>query len=171
MGRTQTIFIAIDLVFCYNNIREVRTMKKTFAIFLLTVCLFLTSSCRSFFADEEREIYHKTVDALFAAAADKNAEAIYDLFSPSVQKECADLEEKIEEFISIYSGPVQKIGDILLAGGASYDNGKSCKNAYGTFPVFSNGDYYWFYLDLMYENTFDESQTGITQLDFYTADA
>lgn len=146
-------------------------MKKIIASFLSIVCLFLISGCGSFFVDEEREIYNKTIDELFAAVEDKNAEAIYNLFSPYVQNECKDLEEKIEEFISIYSGPVQKIGDILLAGGASYDNGKSCKNAYTTFPVFTDGEYYWFYLDLMYDNTFDESQIGITQLDFLTADA
>lgn len=146
-------------------------MRKITAIILCLVCLFNISGCRSFFVDEEREIYNKTIDELFAAVEDKNADAIYNLFSLSAQKECKDLEEKIEEFISIYSGPAEKIGDISLAGGASYNSGKSCKNAYTTFPVFTNGEYYWFHLDLMYENTIDESQTGITQLDFFTAEA
>lgn len=146
-------------------------MRKITAVILCLICLFHISGCRSFFVDEEREIYNKTIDELFAAVEDKNVEAIYNLFSPYVQNKCEDLEEKIEEFISIYSGPAQKIGDILLAGGASYDDGKSCKNAYTTFPVFTDGEYYWFYIDLMYENTVDESQIGITQLDFLTADA
>ena len=49
-------------------------MKKIIAIFLSIVCLFLISGCRSFFVDEEREIYNKTIDELFAAVEDKNAD-------------------------------------------------------------------------------------------------
>lgn len=147
-------------------------MKKIIAILLCISCLFFLGGCHSFFADEEQEIYNKTVNELLAALDDKNADTIYNLFSPSVQNECTDLKEKIEELISIYNAPTEKIGNISsLAGEASYENGKTCKNAYTTFPVFSAGKYYWFYLELMYENTFDESQIGITQLDFYTADA
>lgn len=146
-------------------------MKKVISIMLCVICLCSLGGCRALVVDEEYDIYHKTVEALFSAVEDKNTEAIYNLFSPYVQSESEDLEEKIEEFISIYSGPVQKTGNILLASGASYDNGKSCKYAYSTFPVLTDGEYYWFYLELMYENTFDESQKGITQLDFFTADA
>lgn len=147
-------------------------MKKIIAIFLSMACLFLASGCNYFFVDKEQVIYTKTVNELIAALDDKDSDAIYNLFSNSVQKDCNDLRDKIDELISIYSGPTEKIGDIsTLAGGASYEDGKVCKNAYTTFPVFANGKYYWIHLNLMYENTFDENQIGITQLDFRTGDA
>lgn len=147
-------------------------MKKVIAIILFIICLFSIGGCSSFSVDKESEIYSKTVHELLDALDNKDVTAIYNLFSVSVQKEREKLKEKIEEFVLVYSGATERIGDISsLAGGASYEHGKAYKNAYTTFPVFSDGKYYWIYLDLMYENTFDENQIGITQLDFFTADA
>ncbi len=37
--------------------------------------------------------------------------------------------------------------------------------------VFSGGTYYWFYSsDLTWKNTFDESEIGITTMEFYPMD-
>ena len=60
---------------------------------------------------------------------------------------------------------------LALSGGGLREDGEVYRTAATCFPVVSGGEYYWFYLDLMYENTFDESQVGITELEFYTADA
>jgi hypothetical protein len=49
--------------------------------------------------------------------------------------------------------------------------GKSYQKAYTTFPILSNGEYYWIYLELMYENSFNEDRLGVVQIDFFTADA
>ena len=146
-------------------------MRKIIAIILCLVCLFQISGCRSIFEDKEQEIYFKTIDELFAAIEDKNIEAIYDLFSPYAQNECLNLKDNIEELVSIFSGTIENIGEIIIASGASYDNENSRKNAYSSFPVFDGEKYYWFYIDLIYEDTFDESQLGITQIDFLSADA
>lgn len=147
-------------------------MKKVISIILCIICLFSIGGCSSSSVDKESDIYSKTVYELLDALDNKDVNAIYNLFPVSVQNDCEKLKEKIEEFVLVYSGVTEKIGDISsLAGGASYEYGKACKNAYTTFPIFSDGKYYWIYLDLMYENTFDENQIGITQLDFFTADA
>ncbi len=145
-------------------------MKKIIATLLCIACLFWGSGCNSFFVDEEREIYKKTMKDLFTALDQQNVDAIYELFAPAMQNEA--LAEKIEELISVYAGPTEKIGEVPpLQGEGSYEMGEKCLTACGTFPVVSDGRYYWCYLELMYENTVDESRIGITQLDFYTDDA
>lgn len=147
-------------------------MKKTVALFLCIFLLVSISGCQYFYVDRGQELYSETVHTLFDALDRKNVDAIYSLFSVSVQKDCPDLKEKIEKLISIYSGPTEKIGDISsLAEEGVSEYGNVCKNAYTYVPVFSDGAYYWIYLDFMYENTFDEDETGITQIDFWTADA
>lgn len=147
-------------------------MKKLVAILLCITCLFSIGGCHFDIVDEEQEIYSKTVNDLLAALDAKDTNAIYNLFSVSVQNEDKNLKEKIEGLIAIYDGPKEEIGDISCrASEATQENGYVWKNTYTTFPVLSNGEYYWFCLDLMYENTLDENQIGITQLDFYTADA
>lgn len=147
-------------------------MKKIITIILCLVCLFSVSGCISSFMVNEQEVYNKTVHEFLNALDKKDSDAIYNLFSVSVQKNCGNLKEKIEELISIYSGPTEKIGDLRALGGeATIEHGDSCKSAYTFFPILSDGNYFWIYLELMYENSFDENKIGITQLDFYTADA
>ena len=147
-------------------------MKRILGIILCIICLFSIGGCGSLFVDNESEIYSKTVYEFLDALDNKDTSAIYNLFSASVQKDCNNLKEKIEELVLLYKGTTERIGDISsLAGDASYEDGNVCKNAYTTFPIFSNGKYFWIHLDLMYENTLDENQIGITKLDFLTADA
>jgi hypothetical protein len=121
--------------------------------------------------DEEYEIYSETVDTLLTALENQDADAIYNLFSPAVQQEDKDLKDKIQELMSIYDGPTEQIGEILLAGDYLQEYGKEYRSAYTTFPVLSDGEYYWIYMELMYVNTFDESQVGVTRLEFNSAEA
>ena len=148
-------------------------MKKCFSLFLCIVFVFSLCSCNMIYIDDSKEqkAYKDTITVLFDALDNKDATTIYNLFSPSVREQDRDLKEQIEKMISVYKGPMDEIGwDGLLAGGGSYEGGEKIKNAYTTFPVRSGDTYFWCYLDLIYENTFDEEQIGITQLEFYTAD-
>ncbi len=148
-------------------------MKKAGCALLLIICLLSVCSCgRQSYFKKEQEIYDKTVSELFTALDSGDADAIYSLFSRHVQSECADLKEKIEKLISFYGGPTDSIGKTdALGGNGLFDYGNNNLTACTTFPVFCNGQYYWFYLELTYENDFDADRVGITQLDFYTADS
>ena len=148
-------------------------MKKVAMCFVCILYLLSLSGCRSAYVDDPKEntAYNDAITSLFNAMDAKNSEAIYNLFSPSIREQDKDLEDQIDKLLSVYSGPIDEIGwDGLLAGGASYSDGDYSKNASTTFPVRSGNTYYWCYLELMYENTYDDQQIGIVQMDFFTAD-
>ncbi len=56
----------------------------------------------SVFQDDGDVLFNETVDNLFAAADQQDAQAIYDLFAPSVQQKNSDLMEQITAFLSLY---------------------------------------------------------------------
>ncbi len=148
-------------------------MKRLFCLFFSVLFLLSLCGCGMIYIDDskEKKAYQDTITALFDALDRKDADAIYNLFSLSVREKDKDLKEQIEKLLSAYKGPTDEIGwDGLLVGGASYEYGEKSKDACTTFPVRSGDIYFWCYLELMYENTADEKQIGITQLDFYTAD-
>ena len=147
-------------------------MKKLVAVMLCVIYLASLCGCGFLFVDKEQEFCNKTVNQLLSALDDKDADAIYNLFSISVQNESDALEGKIEELISLYNGSTDKIGDFSpYWGEGSQENGDVWNNVHIQFPVFSVGEYFWFHIEMMWENTSDEKQIGITQIDFYTADA
>ena len=148
-------------------------MKKV-AILLICVLYLLTlSSCGLVYMDDSKEktAYNDAITAFFDALDERDNEAIYNLFSPYVREQDEDLEIQIDKLLSIYAGPTDEIGwDGILGGEQSYDDGDHSKNAFTSFPIRSGNTYYWCYLDLMYENTYNDKQIGIVQMDFYTAD-
>ncbi len=150
-------------------------MRKAALFFVSMLYLLTLSGCRPIHGPINMEkgeaVFQNTVTSLFAALDERNHEEIYGLFSPAVKRKDKDLKEQIDKLLSIYPGPTDEIGwNGLVSGGASYERGKHSKHAFSRFPIRSGNTYYWCYLDLMYENTFDEQQIGITQMDFYTAD-
>lgn len=148
-------------------------MKKVTIFLICMLCLLTFFGCGRVHIDTSKEItaYNDAITSLFNALDKRDNEAIYNLFSPSVREQDKDLENQIEKLLSIYAGPTDEIGwDDLLCGGGSYDDGKHSKYASASFPVCSGDTYYWCYLDLMYENTYDSQEIGIIQMDFYTAD-
>ena len=147
-------------------------MKKPL-IFLLCILNLLTlSGCRLLYLDDSKEAdYNDAITALFHAVDERDTDAIYNLFAPLVREQDEDLEGQIERLLSVYAGPTDEIGwDGLLGSSAFYNYGKYGKKAYTIFPIRSGDTYYWCYLVLMYENTYDSRQIGIVQVDFYTAD-
>ena len=149
-------------------------MRKLFCMFLSIVFAVCFCSCnRIIYIDDtkEQKAYNETLTSLFNALDNGNADTVYDLFSPVVREQDKELKGQIDKLLLVYKGPIDEIGwDGLLAGEASYEDGERCAEAYSGFPVRAGNTYFWFYLNLMYENTMDEKQIGITQLEFYTAD-
>ena len=148
-------------------------MKKLICILTAVLLLISLCGCGMIYIDDSKEqkAYRDAVNSFFKALDEKNEEAIYQLFSPYIRENDKDIESQIEKLMSVYSGPTDEIGwDGLLSGSGSYEYGKKIKNARATFPVRSGDTYFWCYLKLTYENTFDETQIGITQVDFYTDD-
>ena len=148
-------------------------MKKATTFLICILYLLALSGCGLVYMDDSKgkKAYNDAITAIFNALDEKDNEAIYNLFSPSVRKKDEDLEDQIDRLLSIYEGPTDEIGwDGLLGSEASYHSGKHRKNVFARFPIRSGDTYYWCYMNLMYENTFDEQQIGIVQMDFYTAD-
>ena len=132
--------------------------------------LLTSGGCGSVYKDETTA-YNDAITALFHALDERDREAIYNLFSPSVREQDEDLKIQIETLLSVYAGPTDEIGwDGLVSVESIYNYGDYTRNARGTFPVRSGDTYYWCYLELMYVNTYDDKQVGIIQMDFYTAD-
>lgn len=147
-------------------------MKKAIAALLCAAFLFCFSGCELSYISKDRQLYSNAVTELIVALDEKDADALYSLFSPNVQAECTDLKDKIQTLFSFFTGPTKEIGDYSsIAVEESVEYGDEKTNAYTTFPVLAGGEYYWLYLDVILENDFDESQIGITQLDVCTADA
>lgn len=147
-------------------------MKKAIAALLCTIFLFCFSGCELSFTSKDQQLYNKAVTELVAALDSKDADALYNLFSPAIQAECADLKDKIQMLFSFYASPTEEIGDYSsIAIEESVEYGDEKTNGYTTFPVLAGGEYYWLYLDVVLENDFDKNQIGISQLDVCTADA
>lgn len=148
-------------------------MKKMFRIFICISLILSLLGCgvSRFDTSREQKAYGDTITTLFQALDSKDTDAIYSLFSPAVREQDEDLKEQINKLLSVYEGPVDEIGwNGLVGGGSSSDHGNTEKYTLATFPVRCGETYYWFYVNLMYVNTFDKNQKGITQIDFYTAD-
>ena len=144
-------------------------MKKAVLLLVYLFLLAVVGGCGGH-QDSEKEAYRAAVDALVAALDAKDGEALYDLFSPAVQAKDEDLRQQVEHLLTVYEGPADAVGwDGLLGSDGMYENGRCAFNAYTTFPIRAGDTYYWFYMDLMYKNTFNRAQVGITQLVFYTA--
>lgn len=148
-------------------------MKRLFC-FLLSFSLLLTlCSCgvSRFDTSKEKAAFQDTITALFQALDKKDADAVYDLFAPSVQAHSAELKDQVEKFLSAYEGPTDEIGwDGAVSGGSESEGKHRIEYVLSTFPVRCGDTYYWFYINLTYHNTYDRTQEGITQLNFYTAD-
>ncbi len=147
-------------------------LTKTLCVFVLLLSAVSFAGCGIIIGDsKEEKAYKSAIDSFINALDSKDASAISELFSPYVREQDKDLSEQINKLISVYDGPTDEVGwDGLLSGEASYEYGDVWKDADTIFPIRCGDTYYWCYLKLMYENTFDESKIGITQLDFYTAD-
>jgi len=95
------------------------------------------------------------------------------MFSEAVQKEDKDLEEQIELLLQIYPGTtdINKRNGASVAASYSNNYGVHTSEAYDTFPVVSGDTYYWCRFSLMYENDEDETEIGVTQVLFFTAES
>lgn len=120
----------------------------------------------------EERTYNEAVDSFFAALDTRNKETIRSLFSPYIQKTTTDLDEQIDLLMKTYPGPTDicKRDGGKVHGEYSSKYGDRSSMADSSFPVVSNGTYYWCWFQLMYENDFDEEKVGINGLVLFSAD-
>ncbi len=150
-----------------------KTFLKTVALFLCTLICVSLCACNGVLIDDtfERKAYNNAVTSLFSALDSKDKEAIFNLFAPNIQRIDSDLKKQIDNLVSVYNGPVLQISDnILISGEETLGGGENFKKASATFPVRTEKEYYWCYLELVYLNEIDPDSVGIAVLDFYTAD-
>ena len=147
-------------------------LKKITIFVLLIAFVFSLVSCGLIYMpNNEEKALGQLLPKLFTALDSGNEEAVYNLFSPSVREQSDNLKDQISLLANLYSGPTDEYDYENIGIHSKEHIGKpgNWASANATIPVRSGDKYYWFYIDLMYEN-FDESQVGITQLEFYTAD-
>jgi hypothetical protein len=148
-------------------------MKRFGMLLLLIACMFSLCGCGLLLMSDrvEKSVYHDAITTLFKALDAGDRDGVRLLFSPYVQAQDENLDADIEKLFSVYHGPMDEIGwDGLLAGSYTNHYGDRERSVYAHFPVRCGDIYYWCDLELMYENTVDSSQIGVTQLSFYTAD-
>ncbi len=148
-------------------------MYKKIIVFILLGTLFLSvASCGLvYIPNDEEKAFEELLPKLFEALDNKDKAAIYELFSPEVRSKSEDLLIQVDSLVAIYSGPTDEFNlkDVPIHQSEYIGNSKNWAKAEATIPVRAGEHYYFFCIDLMYEN-YDENQIGITQLDFYTAD-
>ena len=147
-------------------------MKRIIALFIAIslICLFSSSCGLVYIPNDEEKAFEQLLPKLFGDLDSGDEDAVYNLFSPAVREENDDLKERIALLTALYSGPTDEYDyeNVGMQSEEHIGNSENWKRACATIPVRSGGNYYWFYIDLMYEN-FDKAQVGITQLEFYTA--
>lgn len=147
------------------------------AVACCTGCTFFGGPLGSLFtelpdASREDRLYNEAAEQLFAALDQGDAGAVRALFSPHVQQTDPDLDQQLEALLAVYPGPTDgnTWEDAMRAGHYSNEHGVHTALTYATFPVVSDGVYYWCHLELCYENEADSDRVGITKLLFYTAE-
>jgi hypothetical protein len=147
---------------------------KKFWVILIAVTVSLSlSGCGILMMREnwEKTTYEDAITDLFSALDRGDRHGVKALFSAYVREQDADLDDDIEKLFSVYQGPVDEVGwDGLLAGSYSSHFGQRESSVYAHFPVRCADTYYWCDLEIMYENSLNPLQIGVTQLSFYTAD-
>lgn len=148
-------------------------MRKFLAILVAVTIVLSLSGCGILMMRDnwEKSNYEDTITALFSALDSGDRDGVASLFSSYAREQDKNLEADIEKLFSVYRGPMDEIGwDGLLAGSYTNHYGERESSVYAHFPVRCADIYYWCDLELMYENSVDASQIGVTQLSFYTAD-
>ncbi len=122
------------------------------------------------YVSEEAKLYDQAVDDFFDALDRKDEDGIYEMFAPNVREGSSGLKEKIRELFKAYPGTTDicKRDGSRVAGEYKNDSGKSSAMVYSGFPVVSGDDYYWCMFTLMYENDWDENETGVRQVRLYS---
>lgn len=150
-----------------------RTHRAIAFIALITVIISLMSCSLFSIFEKNREdkLYRNAIDDFFTALETKNTDGILSLFSKSAIEEDKNIQNSINKLIEIYPDtPTQILFDGLLHGSYTQTDGLYRAAISSTFPVFCGGEYYWIYLELVYEDDFHTDNIGISCIEFYTAD-
>jgi hypothetical protein len=148
-------------------------VKKLWVILIAVAVSLSLSGCGILMMREnlERTTYENTITALFGALDRGDRDGVKALFSAYVREQDADLDADIEKLFSAYQGPMDETGwDGLLVGSYSSHFGQRESSVYVHFPVRCADTYYWCELAIMYENSLNPLQIGVTYLSFSTAD-
>lgn len=148
-------------------------MKKFWVILIAVTVSLSLSGCGILMMREnwEKTTYEDAITDLFSALDRGDRHGVKALFSAYVREQDADLDDDIEKLFSVYQGPVDEVGwDGLLAGSYSSHFGQRQSSVYAHFPVRCADTYYWCDLEIMYENSLNPLQIGVTHLSFCTAD-
>lgn len=147
---------------------------RTIALITLIALLISITGCSLFSIFEknrEDRLYRNTIDNFFTALDTQNTDSILNLFSKSAIAEDKEIQSNIDKLIEIYpDAPTQILFDGLLHGSYTQTDGLYRSAISSTFPVFCGGEYYWIYLELVYEDDFCADNIGISCIEFYTAD-
>ncbi len=142
-----------------------------FAVSMIVILLCNLPGCGGGPGSREEKIYQQTIDAFFGALDAGDADGIRRLFSSAVVSGDADLDDRIQQLITLY--PRSKTTVMfrgMPAGEYTQEAGKRKAVAYATFPVVSDRTYYWTYMELIYQDDFAPENVGLNCVHFYTAD-
>ncbi|MBE6639008.1 MAG: DUF5104 domain-containing protein [Ruminococcaceae bacterium] len=147
-------------------------MKRLALLFIIvTILIGVFPGCGSWQRVNEEKIYRQKIDAFFDALDAGDAEEMLALFSQTVVNSDSDLNEQIDKLISLYPRSTTTVMfDGLLGGEYEDEDGMFKSMACATIPIINNNEYYWVYIELIYEDDSSPDSIGLHRVYFYTAD-
>lgn len=153
------------------NNHVLTSIKKLLTLLIVLALSISFSGCGPFLRMQEEKIYKSNLDSLFDALDRDDADAVKALFSKNVLDNCRGLDGQIEKLLSVYPGAESEIKFTDLIHGSYRDaDGKHKSTACAEFPIVNGNEYYWVFVELIYQDDFSPDNVGFNRVYFYTAD-
>lgn len=150
-------------------------MLRLISLSIIIVFTLSLAACSFIFdllmQDKEEILMQDAISTFFSALDDKNANSIKEMFSKSSILNDIDLENKIYDLLSFYpNSATQILFDDCISGSYTQSDGLYRSAISSNFPFYCDGEYYWIYIEIVYEDDFCEDNIGVSTIEIYTAD-
>ncbi len=153
------------------NNHVLTSIKKLLTLIIVLALAISFSGCGPFIRMQEEKIYKNNLNSLFDAIDKGDANAVKSLFSKNVLDNCPDLDMQIEKLFSVYPGKdAEVMFTDLISGSYHSEVGKFKSVACADFPIAHGNEYYWVFVELIYQDDFSPDNVGLNRVYFYTAD-
>lgn len=136
-------------------------MKK---ILLILVCcsMFFMHGC--FMKDQDGHLARTKMLTLFDYIEKNENEKIKELFSPKIQEDISDIDNKITDMCVFVNGEYKTIKNIGLGTSVSYDYGKEARTFDMYYIIETSSNTYYFSILWRIKDDYDEKNIGIWSL-------
>ena len=156
-----------------SRMNFVRMIQRMIALAVIGAMIGMLSGCFLFESSREEErMFREKIDAFCAAAQSGDADAVKDLLAVSARKDEISVSKEITALLKSFPrGEIKVLFDGLLSGSYSQADGKQSSSVNAVFPIMSDGEYWWIFMELTYRNDFDADDVGLNRIFVYNAAA